>query len=112
VGHGVIISFTKPQSNDLNRETEQLIRGMQQGQAELRTAGNVQNVRVDGLDGRLVPMTNVSSLRRGERENVLILTVGHQAGLFYAIFVAPEGRWRIAEPEFQEMMRSIRFARR
>ncbi|MBM3787519.1 MAG: hypothetical protein FJW30_24450 [Acidobacteria bacterium] len=111
IGHGVILNFGRPQSSDLNRETEQLIRGMQQGQPELKTAGNVQSVRVDGLDGRIVPMTNVSGLRRGERENVIVLTVMHRSGMFMGIFVAPESRWRVAEPEFQEMMRSLRFAR-
>lgn len=111
IGHGVLISFGKPQSNDINQASDELIKALQQGQQELRTAGSPQGVRVDGLNGRVTPMTNASSLRKGERENILVLTVMHKQGLFYAIFVAPESRWRVAEPEYQQMMQSLRFAR-
>ena len=50
-------------------------------------------------------------MRNGEKENVLILTVMHPQGMFYGVFIAPESRWRVAEPEYQQIMQTLRFSR-
>jgi hypothetical protein len=111
IGHGVLVSFAKPQSNDINAASEELLKGIMQGNPTLRVAGSAQSGRVDNYASRLTPLQGPSSMRKGEKENVLLLTVMHTRGLFYAIFIAPESRWRVAEPEYQQMMQTIRFSR-
>jgi Zn-dependent protease with chaperone function len=111
IGHGVLISFVKPSSNDIGAATEELIRGMQQDNQNLRATGNSQAIRVDGLNGRITPLEGQSNLRRGEREVIQVLTVMHSQGMFYAVFIAPESRWRVASQEYDRMIQTLRFAR-
>jgi hypothetical protein len=112
IGHGVLVSFVKPASNDINAATDELLKGILQGNPNLRANGNAQQVRIDNYVGKLTPLQGPSSLRSGDRENVLILTVMHPQGMFYAAFVAPQSRWRVAEPEYRQMMQTLRFASR
>ncbi|MFN0106568.1 MAG: M48 family metallopeptidase [Bryobacteraceae bacterium] len=111
IGHGVLINFVKPQSNDINAATEELLKGITQGNPNLRVSGNAQSLRVDNYVARVTPLQGPSSMRSNEKENVIVLTVMHSQGMFYGVFIAPESRWRIAEPEFQQMMQTLRFSR-
>jgi hypothetical protein len=111
IGHGVLINFAKPQSNDINAATEEIIKGITQGNPNLRVSGAAQSQKVDNYVARLTPLQGPSSLRSGEKENVLLLTVMHPQGLFYGIFIAPESRWRVAEPEYRQMIQTLRFSR-
>lgn len=110
IGHGAIVSFAQAQSNNVDTATAELIKGLQQGNPEVRVAGKAQSLRIDGYTARLTPMLGPSHLRSNEREYILLLTVMHPQALFYGIYIAPESRWRVAESEFQRMMQSIRFA--
>jgi hypothetical protein len=35
----------------------------------------------------------------------------HPKGMFYAVFIAPQSRWRVAEPEYQQMIQTLRFSK-
>lgn len=111
VGHGVILNFVNPPSTDINQATDQLISSMQQGNTNLRTAGSAQSVKVDNYVGRVSPLESQSTMRRGERERILLLTVMHSKGMLYGVFIAPESRWRVAEPEFRQMIQSVRLSK-
>ncbi len=111
IGHGILISFVKPQSGDINAATEEILKGMMQGNPSLKVSGSAQSVKVDNYVARITPMQGPSSLRAGEKENVLVLTVMHPRGMFYGVFIAPESRWRVAEPEYQQMIQTLRFSR-
>lgn len=109
VGHGVLVAINQVQSQNLDNETNGLMKGLMQGNPNVRQMGNVQRIQVNGQPANLISLEGQSSMKRGEREIIRVLTVMHPRGLFNAIFVSPESRWRIAEGEYQEMMRSIRF---
>jgi beta-barrel assembly-enhancing protease len=111
IGHGVLINFVKPQSTDINAATEELVKGILQGNPSLKTNGSAQSINIDNYVARLTPLQGPSSLRKGENENVRIVTVMHPRGMFYGVFIAPESRSRFAEPEFQQMMQTLRFSR-
>lgn len=111
IGHGILISFVKPSSTDLNAATDELLKGILQGNPDLKVNGNAQTAQLDGFPAKLTPLQGPSSLRKGEKENVLILSVMHSKGMFYGIFIAPESRWRVAEPEYQQIMKTLRFSR-
>jgi Zn-dependent protease with chaperone function len=111
IGHGVLISFVKPRSNDINAATDELLKGLTQDNPDLRITGSAQSLRIDNLAALVTPLQGPSGLRKGQRENVRILTVMHPQGLFYGVFIAPESRWRVAEPEYQQMFQTLRFAK-
>jgi len=110
IGHGVILNFVKPSTTDINAATDELLKGILQGNPSMKASGTAQSVRVDNYTGRLTPLQGPSSMRSGERENVYVLTVMHPQGMFYGVFIAPESRWRVAEPEYKQMMNTLRFS--
>ncbi len=109
VAHGVFISIIKTQSQNLNTETQALLKGLLQGNSGLRQTGNPQPTQVNGAPALLTAFVGQSSMRQGEKEIIRVLTLIRPQGLFNAVFVAPDSRWRIADPEYQEMIRSLRF---
>ena len=96
---------------DINAASEELLKGILQGNPTLKVSGSAQSGKVDNYVSRLTPLQGPSSMRKGEKENVILLTVMHTKGLFYAIFIAPESRWPVAEPEYRQMIQTIRFSR-
>ena len=68
-------------------------------------------MKIDNYVGKLTALQGNSGMRKGEKENIYVLTVMHTKGMFYGIFVAPESRWQVAEPEYQQMMQTLRFSR-
>ena len=111
IGHGILLNFVKPSSNDINAATDELLKGITQGDPNLKPYGAAQNVKIDNYVGKLTALQGQSGMRKGEKENIYVLTVMHTKGMFYGIFVAPESRWQVAEPEYQQMMQTLRFSR-
>ena len=111
IGHGILLNFVKPSSNDINAATDELLKGITQGDPNLKPYGAAQNVKIDNYVGKLTALQGNSGMRKGEKENIYVLTVMHTKGMFYGIFVAPESRWQVAEPEYQQMMQTLRFSR-
>jgi len=69
---------------------------------------NVQ-VQVDGAQALLNSFTSQSAWK-GETEIDIVVTTLRPQGLFAVVFIAPESEMGAAQPVFQEMLRSIRFA--
>ena len=111
IGHGILLNFVKPNSTDINAATDELIKGITGGDPNIKPYGAAQNLKVDNYVAKLTALQGNSGMRKGEKENIYVLTVMHTKGMFYGIFVAPESRWRVAEPEYQQMMQTIRFSR-
>jgi len=109
VAHGVLISINQVQSQNLDNETQALLKGLLQGNSGVRQTGNSERLQVNGAPALLTAFEGQSGMRQGEREIIRVLTVMHPQGLFNAVFVSPESRWRMAESEYQEMIRSLRF---
>jgi beta-barrel assembly-enhancing protease len=109
VGHGVLVAINQVQSQNLDNETNALLKGLLQGNPGVRQTGNAQRIQVNGQQALLISLEGQSGMKRGEKEIIRVLTIMHPRGLFNAVFVAPESRWRIADGEYQEMIRSIRF---
>ena len=112
IGYGVIVSHYQPDSNniDLQRDTNALAQGLQRQNPALKLAGAQQAARVDNTQALLTRFTNESPFR-GTREVDVLLTVPRPDGLFYAIFIAPEADAAQANQAFQQMIRSLQFAR-
>lgn len=109
IGHGALISILKTQTRNLDTETQAYIKGTLQANPGSRQTGNAQRIQIGNNAALVTPLEGNSNMRKGEKEMILVMTVMHPQGLFNAVFVAPQSRWRVAEGEYQEMIRSIRF---
>ena len=95
----------------LEAATGQLIRDLQKSNSDLRVVGRPRSFK--GPDS--AEMMSVSAVGRspmqGQNESNLIITTFRPEGLWYVVFIAPEGDYRAWEPSFQQMLNSLRFPR-
>ncbi|MBI4465517.1 MAG: M48 family metalloprotease [Acidobacteria bacterium] len=113
VAFGALVSFYEPSGRRLTLEaaTDQLIRELQRSNPQLRLNRRSRLRRVfNGQDGLSVMATGQSPLA-GEREFNWIVTTFRPEGLWYIVFIAPEGSWNSYQPVFQQMLDSVRFPR-
>lgn len=106
IGLGVIVSSAQGQG-DLNRSTQSLIQNLRQQNPSMQI-GNNRSMTVGGSPGLLTTMQSQSAF--GGNEADYLLTVQLPNRLFYAVFITPEKDLQQAQPLFQQMIQSIRFA--
>jgi hypothetical protein len=106
--HGAIVGVSNSTSRDLNRDSDQLISGILDGNAYLNVTGRYQRLRIDGRDALRMRLSGTSPITN-RREIVDVYTAFTSAGhLFHVIQVVPandQGGYRAA---FDEMVRSAR----
>jgi len=111
IGYGFLVSYF-PIANgkvSLSRDTDALIKQLQQGTSGLkRTSASQRNIQVAGQAGLVTPLESPSPYQ-GEREVDMLLTVAHPEGLFYVVFIAPGSEWSSVQGVFDDVIRSIRF---
>jgi hypothetical protein len=107
VGLGVIVSPARS-AGELRRSTEVFLRDIQQQNPSMQV-GQSRTLDVGGQPGILTQASTDSPF--GGRESVYILTVDRGQMLWTAAFISPEQQVRRAQPVFERMIRSVRFAR-
>jgi Zn-dependent protease with chaperone function len=108
---GAILSyFPEDQlSGDLGKDTDDLISHLHAQNPNLHATPRPHSLRVDGYNALVTELTSDSQF--GAQEWDRLLTVGTKQGLFYLVFVTPFAQAPAATPAFDEMVRSLRFAR-
>ena len=112
VGYGVIVSYYFPESKQsgLEHSTEELIHHLHASNPSMHEVSNVhRRVTVEGSGGLVTTLSSDSPFA-GRIETDMLLTVVRPQGLFYLVFIAPQGDFRNLQPTFDEMVRSIRFS--
>jgi Zn-dependent protease with chaperone function len=95
----------------LETATGQLVRDLQKTNADRRPVGRPRTFKgPDGAEMMSVSASGRSPLQ-GQSESNLIVTTFRPEGLWYVVFIAPEGDYRAWEPSFQQMLNSLRFPR-
>jgi len=88
--HGIQVGAVRAQSNSLRAATDELIRGLAQGNQNLRRNGGYQRETLGRRDALAVSLTNISELT-GRPELVTVFTTMLRSGdLLYLIAVAPQ----------------------
>jgi Zn-dependent protease with chaperone function len=105
--HGVEFGVARPASRDLREATNAWLKGVAQGNADLRLAGEQQSVRLSQRGAIATPLTNPSPLGGRERINVYTTFLADDT-LFYYLTVVPESEAGIYEQTFQRVGQSIR----
>ena len=115
VSYGVIINQYQPSSGSaksLDAALQQLVKDLQQRNPDMKVAGRVDRLRVNGAAARAVSLSSPSALldanRRPLAERDRLVAVGRADGsLLYLIFIAPERDYPRLEPAFDQMLQSL-----
>ncbi len=113
IAYGVIVAaFQAANASSIDQATQQLISQLQQQNPGMRTAGNLQKIRVNGIQGRSVdllgqsPITGANGQPLQERDWLVTLPAGNGAAVSI-IFVAPERDFARLRPTYEQMLRSF-----
>ncbi|MGE0404907.1 MAG: M48 family metalloprotease [Candidatus Korobacteraceae bacterium] len=116
IAYGVIASGFRPQNaRSLESATQELIQTLQQGNPQLRVAGNSQAINVGGVRGLTVALNGPSPLVSGqqhlaERDQLVTLPRG-DGTLLFLLFIAPERDFQALQPAYEQMLQTLRLVR-
>lgn len=105
VNTGVVFGAAQKQGN-LQQNTSALLQRLSQNQ-NMRP-GDSRSMQVGGQPGIMTTMTSPSALGGNEIDYVVTTQLADR--LFYAVFVVPEKNLQQAQPIYQQMIQTIRFA--
>jgi hypothetical protein len=110
--HGIEIGVATGGTNNLQRDTQQLLENFARTNPQLRRAGSTQRVNIGGRQGLAMPLANVSEVT-GQREYVNLSTAQLRDGtVLYMIGVAPQTEADTYERAFQRVRETVQIADR
>jgi Zn-dependent protease with chaperone function len=110
--HGVQLGVMQGGSNNLQRDTEQLLQGFAQSNPQLRRVGNYQRTSISGRDGLTATLSNVSEVT-GQQEYINLSTVYLRDGsLLYFIGVAPQAEANTYANAFAKVRQNVQLSDR
>jgi predicted Zn-dependent protease len=105
--HGVNLGLAQTQSRNLQQATQEFLRGLTQGNSNLRQRSNLQRTTVAGRTGLTTTLTNINEAT-GQAEVVTVITTQLRNGeLFYMIAVAPDNESASYQAAFRNILRSL-----
>ena len=109
IAYGVLADVIELQDphDDLDEATDKLVQSFLQSQRGSRLVSQ-QRGRVSGQRAIVTRISGPSPFQ-GEAETDTLITVRRPQGLFFALFVVPEGDYRNYQPSFAQMLDSVRF---
>ena len=116
IAYGALISVYEPMREPgrrltLQAATEQLVRELQKSNPNLRVVNRSAGPRrPDGQETFSVTARGQSPFE-GQAELNWITTTFRPEGLWYVVFIAPEGSWNTYDPVFRQMLEAVRFPR-
>ena len=111
VGMGVMLSYFFPEQSgqSLKAATADLVHHLKSDNPAMQETGTARRVKVGSSPALVTQLTSQSPF--GGSETDMLLTVSRPEGLFYTVFVAPQQSWAQAQPMFDRVLSSLRFAR-
>jgi Zn-dependent protease with chaperone function len=115
IAYGVMVSAYRPQNaRSLEEATRELIQMLQQGNSQLRVAGDGNEIVVGGVRGLTVPLQGPSPLVSGQQqlaERDQLVTLPRRDGtLLFLLFIAPERDFQALQPAYERMLQTLRLA--
>ncbi len=107
IGAGAFVGLGN-RTGDLRRDTEDLIRQLSSGNADMRVQGSARSARLSGQQALVTTLQSRSPFA-GETEIDTLVTVERPDGLFYIVLIAPQSMARNLQSTFNAMLNSIRF---
>jgi Zn-dependent protease with chaperone function len=115
IAYGVMVSGYRPQNaRSLEEATQELIQTLQQGNSQIRVAGNGNAISVGGVRGLTVPLQGPSPLVSGQQQlaerNQLVTLPRGDGSVLFLLFIAPERDFQALQPAYERMLQSLRLA--
>jgi beta-barrel assembly-enhancing protease len=114
IAYGVVVSGYQPQQRQpLAQSAEQIFQGLQQSNPQIRPAGQLQQLNVNGNPAVAIDLVGPSPLSDGsgraavERDK-LVAIERPDGTVLWMLFIAPERDFNALSPAFQQMLQSLR----
>ena len=105
--HGVNLGVTRTSSRNLQQATDEFIRGLAQGNGNIRQQSGYQRGTIGGHTALSMTLSNINEAT-GQQELVTVYTTILRSGdLFYVVAVAPSNEYSTYSRAFQNIVRSI-----
>ena len=114
IAYGAMINIYQPENSgtSLDQATHDLLASLRQSNPELRTVGDDESIRVNGVAGRSVDLIGTSPIQdqqgRATKERDWLVAFKRNDGtLLYLIFIAPDKDFGSLRPTFELMLKSL-----
>ncbi len=114
VAYGVIISGFQPENPDnLDQATHELVASLRQSNPDLKTIGNDDDIRVNGVKGKSIDLIGKSPIQDKSGQAVqerdwLVAVPGRNGSVIYAVFISPDREFNNMRPTFEKILRSLK----
>jgi Zn-dependent protease with chaperone function len=112
VAYGIIIGGAQDQNaSTLDQAVQDLVQNLQQSNPGLQTSGSLQDIQVNGVQGRSVNLSGPSPVQQNGRalpeRDWLVAVPRPQGGLLYLVFIAPQNQFSQLSSTYQRMLNSL-----
>jgi Zn-dependent protease with chaperone function len=112
IAYGVIIGGAQDQNaSTLDQAMQDLIQNLQQSNPGLRVSRNLQDIQVNGAQGRSVILTGTSPVQENGRvlseRDWLVGMPRPEGGLLYLVFIAPDNQFSRMSRTYSRMLNSL-----
>jgi predicted Zn-dependent protease len=112
IAYGLVIDTSFSAGGSLDEATQQVIQSLMKDNAGMRQEGEVQNVLVNGLEGRSVYLRATSPVLQGGQplpeRDWLVVVPRRDGGLVSLVFVAPEQDFDQLSGVYRKMLESFK----
>ncbi len=112
VAYGVIIGAARdPNASNLDQAMQDLVQNLEQSNPGLQSSGSLQDIQVNGVQGRAVNLRGTSPTQQNGRRlperDWLVGLPRPQGGLLYLVFISPENQFAQLSQTYQRMLNSL-----
>ena len=112
VAYGVIIGSAQDQNaSTLDQAMQDLVQSLEQSNPGLQSSGSLQNIQVNGVQGRAINLRGISPVQQNGRRlperDWLVGLPRPEGGLLYLVFISPENQFAQLSPTYQRMLNSL-----
>jgi hypothetical protein len=114
VAYGVMISGYQPEGQpSLDEATHQLVASLRQSNPDMKTIGQDDDIRVNGVSGKSVDLVGTSPIKGEGNKPVserdwLVSFQRKDGSLLYLVFIAPDQDFPNLRPTYEELLKSLR----
>ena len=112
VAYGIIIGAAQDQNaSTLDQAMQDLVQNLEQSNPGLQNSGSLQNIQVNGVQGRAINLRGTSPVQQNGRRlperDWLVGLPRPQGGLLYLVFISPENQFGQLNQTYQRMLNSL-----
>ncbi|MBK7600374.1 MAG: hypothetical protein IPJ07_18380 [Acidobacteria bacterium] len=111
VTHGIFVGAIKVNQGDLRSATAAFIQRQIETNADFQVAKQPQQIDFGGQEGYVSAVAGPSAINSVMEIDMTYTTVTADGRMFYIITIAPEDEAEAYQAAFQQILRSLRFAR-